>query len=219
MSRSGALCVALCLISTGPALAEATASYPASGAVLPPRPSVFVPGPPDRVLSVTSNDRLVPYTVAPTTIPDLVRVDVELASGPLRIAGDGIPGAEYLVATAMPHRLRISREQRLDIASDASMFRIELADGRVLARPSTDSLTLLDETPGRAFAVWSDRSEQLVHSTDVGSEVTPRLRCAYAAMAQPSRGSRPGNNPVAWIGLSALGLLALALQRRSQLPV
>ena len=192
----------LSLAVAGPAFAEQ--AYPASGAVLPPRPSVFVSGTPDVVLDVTSNDRLVPYTVAPTTVPDLVRVDVDLAAGPLRIGR-----AEYLVANALPHRLRISREERLDIVSDAAMYRLELADGRVLARPSTDSLTLLDETPGRAFAVWSDRTEQLVHSTE-----RPRWRCGRAAMHH----GKPARGPAPWIGLAALALLGLVVQRRVQLP-
>jgi hypothetical protein len=207
-----ALSIAICLAASTPALAAEI--YPATGSVLPPQPSLFVEGTPELTLNVTSNDRLVPYTVVATSIPNLVRVDVSLAAGSLRIGRDGAGTvAEYVVAEPMPHRIRVDRREAeygyaLAIASDAALFRLEWSDGRVAVVPNVDTMELDRPAPVRVIAMWSDRSEQAI------VDDTPRLSCGLRHDSW-RREVPPEDSRALKLGLLAvLAGLGLAIQRR-----
>lgn len=177
--------------------------YPATGSVLPPQPSIFVEGTTELTLNVTSNDRLVPYSVVPTEMAGIVRVDVALTAGPLRIGHDdrGVLG-EYVVAEPMPHRLRI--ENIDELVTDAALLRVVYGDGPAAAMAPTERMQLIGRVPQTVYAVWSDRTEQLVIDN------RPRGCGAVPWYPPPSQGgsSRP-------IALALLGVLAgLALMPR-----
>ena len=207
-----ALSIAICLAASTPAFAAEI--YPATGSVLPPQPSLFVEGTPELTLNVTSNDRLVPYLVVPTSIPNLVRVDVSLASGSLRIGRDGAGTvAEYVVAEPMAHRLRVDRREAdygyaLAIASDAALFRLEWSDGRVAAVPNVDTMELDRPAPVRVIAIWSDRSEEAI------VDDTPRLQCGLRYDAWRRATPRSSSRALELGLLAVLAGLGLAIQRR-----
>ena len=210
--------ISLLMAGATPALATSPPSIdfelrPPSGTVLPPRPSLYLAGSPDMLLDVTSNNQLVPYVVVPTEEWGIVRVDIDLASGPLRIISDHVRGGgEYLVAAPMPHRLRLERETHVDeateltIASDATMFRIDFDDGRHALRSNTGSVVLLDGSPGQVVAIFSDRTEQRLARPD-GSVV-------FAPMPIPTPPPVPATPWLSYGLLALLGGLGLVLQRR-----
>lgn len=196
--------IAICLTASTPALADAI--YPATGSVLPPQPSVFVEASPDAILNVTSNDHLVPYSVVPTAMAGVVRVDIALAAGPLRIGGDdrGTLG-EYVVAEAMPHRLKIRGNDELE--TDAALLRVVYGDRPEAAMAAT-TLARLRPRPLAIYAVWSDRSEQLLVDN------SPR-ECGARPWEPPPSGD--GGSRRSAIALALLGVLAglaLVIQRR-----
>lgn len=200
--RGTLMTIAICLAATTPAIAAEI--YPATGSVLPPQPSVFVAGTPELTLNVTSNDRLVPYSVVPTEMAGIVRVDIALAAGPLRIGHDdrGMLG-EYVVAEPMPHRLRI--ENIDELVTDAALLRVVYGDGPAAAMAPTERSQLNDRVPRLVYAVWSDRTEQLVFDN--------RPRGCGARPWEPPPRQGESSRPLALALLGVLASLALVIQR------
>jgi hypothetical protein len=201
-----ALSIAICLAASTPAFAAEI--YPSTGSALPPQPSLFVEGTPELTLNVTSNDRLVAYTVVPTDMAGIVRVDVALAAGPLRIGHDerGTLG-EYVVAESTPHRLKVEASGgELALATDAVVLRVVYGPGPATAMAPTQRLAL-DPRPDLVVAMWSDRTEEIV--------LDRPLRCG-ASLRPPTVAVNDGESSrVIVFGLMAvLAGLGLAIQRR-----